>query len=82
MQGCTSLGVIRKVAAASGTIATLAGQPTNPDGSDPCCDGCFDPPECVRAFVVDYVLPGVSKTVRSFESVTAVAATAFEGDSA
>ena len=50
MQGCTSLGVIRKVAASSGTIATLAGQPTNPDGSDPCCDGCFDPPECVRAF--------------------------------
>ncbi|TMB18375.1 MAG: hypothetical protein E6J71_12570 [Deltaproteobacteria bacterium] len=45
-----SLGVIRKVAASSGTIATLAGQPTNPDGSDPCCDGCFDPPECVRAF--------------------------------
>src|SRR5439155_8288573 len=50
MQGCMSLGVIRKVAASSGTIATLAGQPTNPDGSDPCCDGCFDPPECVRAF--------------------------------
>src|SRR5439155_7686805 len=50
MQGCMSLGVIRKVAASSGTIATLAGQPTNLDGFDSCCDGCFDPPECVRAF--------------------------------
>jgi len=45
----SSLGVIRKVDAASGTINTLAGRPTDPDGFDPCCDGCSDPPECVRA---------------------------------
>src|SRR5438094_83808 len=45
----SSLGVIRKVDAANGTISTLAGRPTDPEGSDPCCDGCFDPPECVRA---------------------------------
>jgi len=36
----------------------------------------------VRELVVDFVLPGVTQSVRSFESVTAVAATAFEGDSA
>ncbi len=42
----------------------------------------LDDAERVRALVVDYVLPGVTQSVRSFESVTAVAATAFEGDSA
>jgi hypothetical protein len=41
----------------------------------------FDDPAHVRRFVVDFVLPGVSTSVRSFDSVTAVAATAFEGDS-
>lgn len=41
----------------------------------------FDDPAQVRAFVVDYVLPGVPEA-RSFESVTAVAATVSEGDSA
>ena len=42
----------------------------------------LDDPHCVRALVVDYVLPGVTQSIRSFDSVTAVAATAFEGDSA
>jgi AcrR family transcriptional regulator len=41
----------------------------------------LDDAECVRAFVVDYVLPGVTQA-RSFDSVTAVAATASQGDSA
>jgi AcrR family transcriptional regulator len=42
----------------------------------------LDDPECVRALVVDYVLPGVTQSIRSFDSVTATAATASEGDSA
>jgi AcrR family transcriptional regulator len=46
----------------------------------------FDDPAQVRAFVVDFVLPGVTQSIRSFDSVSAVAATAFaenrfEGDS-
>ena len=42
----------------------------------------LDDPERVRALVVGYVLPGVTQPVRSFESMTAVAATVFEGESA
>jgi AcrR family transcriptional regulator len=40
----------------------------------------LDDPECVRAFVVDYVLPGVTQSVRSFHSVTAAVTGASEGD--
>jgi hypothetical protein len=40
----------------------------------------LDDPAQVRALVVAYVLPGVTQSRRSFESVTAVAATAFAGD--
>jgi AcrR family transcriptional regulator len=42
----------------------------------------LDDPAQVRALVVAYVLPGVTQSNHSFESVTAVAATAFEGESA
>jgi AcrR family transcriptional regulator len=47
----------------------------------------LDDAACVRALVVDYVLPGVTRPGRSSESVPAVAATrlaatSFEGDSA
>jgi AcrR family transcriptional regulator len=40
----------------------------------------LDDPAQVRALVVAYVLPGVTQSHHSFESVTAVAATAFAGD--
>ncbi len=43
-------GLIRRIDAASGTITTLAGRPTDPNGYDPCCEGCAGPPECASAW--------------------------------
>lgn len=44
-----SRGVVRLVEAASHRVTTLAGREPNPDGSDPCCEGCANPPACLRA---------------------------------
>jgi cysteine-rich repeat protein len=44
-----SRGVVRLIEAASHVVTTLAGRVPDPDGFDPCCEACSNPPACLRA---------------------------------